>query len=1082
MLILFEWTYQYKKKLFLFTVLFFAALGFAATQGNIGGPDVWSNGPYPIHFILCLVSITALFAMTILCASAVLRDSEYRMQEIIYATGITKQAYLAARFSGLIIAGLCILLASIIGMITGGMMEPGGSVHLIYYFQALCLIGIPNLLFCAACLFMIAILFRSTAAVYIGGVLLYMLYFVASLAGNSPLMAGSSPTGTEHALLYALADPFGFVPLLAQTKDWTEHEMNTLSIVPDFHFTANRICWVLVSLLLLTITYFRFSFASFTAPGKVKKQIASTAPGIPYAPVILSAYNRKSVLLESWRLGTRSVLKSLPFLIMVLLWLFMMGMEFYQTILQGMFGMRFIPFSGEIAAQLRDTHLLELFLLYYAAEISWREKQARMQDLIDATAAPKRVLFFSKCLTMITIVMVLVTVNIAAAVIMQTTVGYTDYEPLIYLSLYYYSGVPMIIFGILFLVIQQQVPNKYIGMVLSAFVLYLLLEGDNFGLKHPLWRFASPFKMKYDALNGWGHYKAAFHWYMLLGVCIALLAAGVWRYITGAAALLVAGYIFYQTPSSDDNRGNVYREKYMHYSTLPQPVITSVKTSVELYPAEKRYTVKGIYHLLNNTAVPIPEILTGITPGVSSISISIPGATLLENDERYKFQRFRLQHALQPGDSIELFFSFAVSTSAFTPYNPENSVQENSAYIELEKNIPYIGYAPSLGLTKEYDTEPDDSALHYSWVRYETTIGTAIDQTALTVGTLKKQWEQNGRKYFHYKTEEPIAFMFALASGKYRQQKVNGIEIYYYHGKNVPVILTSAQQSLATYSRIFSPYQYKTLRLVEIPHYPGAGTAYPGIVFLKENFIFGTDLKKMDYATSVTAHEIAHQWWAYQVEPVGIAGSKVLTETLANYSEAIMTEQLQGKDWLTKYHLIEHNIYISSRANKETALKDSRTESYVHYQKGSIVMQAMMAEMGADTINTALRSLLRVHSCPGGTRPTTADLLNNFYAVATPAQQQLIHRWWETKFLYDFSLAEANMKKLPSGEYEVKLRIKSNAPEEKLGIALYDDAGKVVYEGYQTHIVLKEKPALAVVDPEILRLEKNREDNAKKIE
>jgi len=1081
MLLLFEWTYQYKKKLFLFAILFFAALGFAISQANIAPAEVWNNGPYAIHYILCFVSITALFAMTILCASAVLRDSEYRMQEIIYATGITKQAYLGTRFSGLMIAGLSILLASIAGMIAGGIVKPGGPVQLLYYFQALCLIGIPNVLFSAASLFLIALLFRSTAAVYTGGILLYILYFVASLAGNSPMMAGSSPTGTEHALLYALADPFGFVPFLAQTKGWTEDEMNTLTIVPDLHFIANRACWILVSLFLLTIAYFRFSFASFNTSGKVKKLVADVAPGIPYAPMVLPVYNNRPVLLESWRLGTKSVLKSLPFLIMVLLWLFMVGMEFYQTILQGMYGMRFIPYSGEIAAQLRDTHLPELLLLYYAAEISWREKQARMQDLINATAAPQRVLFFSKCLTMITVVLVLVTVNILAAIIMQTTVGYTDYEFGIYLSLYYYSGVPMIIFGVLFLVIQRHVPNKYMGMVLSAFVLYLLLESDNFGLKHPLWRFASPFKMRYDALNGWGHYKAAFHWYMLMGICITLLVAGVWRYVTGITALLVAGYIFYQTPASDDNWGNVYREKYMHYATLAQPVITSVKTSVELYPAEKRYTVKGSYHLLNNTAAPIPEILAGITPGVSSINISIPGATLLENDDYYKFQRFRLQQALLPGDSVELSFSMAASVAAFTNYNPENSVQENSAYIELEKNIPYIGYAPSLGLTEEYDNEPDDSALHYSWVRYETTIGTAIDQTVLTVGTLKKQWEQNGRKYFHYKAEEPISFMFALASGKYQKQQAGNIEIYYYHAANVPTILRSARQSLATYSRIFSPYQYKTLRIVEIPHYPGAGTAYPGIVFLKENFIFGTDLKKMDYATSVTAHEIAHQWWAYQVEPVGIAGSKVLTETLANYSEAIMTELLQGRDWLTKYHLIEHNMYIASRVNKETTLKESRTESYVHYQKGSIVMQAMMAEMGSDTINTALRRLLKAHSWPG-TRATTSDLMANLYAVATPSQQKLLHRWWETKFLYDFSLQGASMKKLPSGEYEVMLQIKSNAPEEKLGIALYDVSGKTLYKGNETRIIMREKPSLAVVDPDILRLEKNREDNVKEIE
>ncbi|MRG44828.1 hypothetical protein GFS24_06865 [Chitinophaga sp. SYP-B3965] len=1076
MLILFEWTYQYKRKLFLFAVLFFGVLGFAVTQGSIGGPLVWNNGPYAIHFILCLVSITALFAMTILCASAVLRDSEYRMQEIIYATGIKKHTYLGTRFSGLMIAGLSILLASIIGMIIGGMVKPGGPVQVLYYFQALCLIGIPNLLFSAACLFMIAILFRSVAAVYTGGVLLYILYFVASLAGNSPMLAGASPTGTEHTLLYALADPFGFVPLLAQTKSWTEVEMNTLTIVPDLHFMANRVFWMLVSLLLLTFTYFRFTFASFSASAKVRKFVVYNPPGIPYAAVAVTE-NNYSVLLASWRLGIKSVLKSVPFLIMVLLWLFMVGMEFYQTILRGMFGMRFIPYTGEIAAKLRETHVLVLVLLYYAADIIWRDKNARIHDLIDATAAPRRVLFLSKCLTMITIVVVLVTVNIVCSIIMQTTVGYTNYEPGVYLSLYYYSGVPMIIFGILFLAVQQRVPNKYIGLVLCAILLYILLEGDNFGLKHPLWHFVTPFKLRYDALNGWGHHKAAFHWYMLLGVCIALLVAGIWRYAAGALALLTAGYIFYQTPRSDENWGNVYREKYMRYSSLPQPEITAVKTFVELYPAEKRYTVKGTYQLLNKTRTTIPEILTGITPGVSSITISIPGAQLLANDEYYKMQRFRLQQPLQPGDSIELSFAIETSTSAFTDYNPENSVQENSAYIELEKNVPYIGYAPSLGLTKEYDIEQDDSTRHYSWIQYETTIGTAVDQTALTVGTLLKKWEQNGRKYFHYKTEQPIAFMFALASGKFFSKQVNGVEIYYYHEQNVPAVLASALQSLATYSKIFSPYQYKTLRLVEIPHYPGAGTAYPGIVFLRENYIFGTDLKKMDYATSVTAHEVAHQWWAYQLEPVGIPGSKVLTETLANYSEAIMTEQLQGKDWLRDYHLIEHNVYISSRGNKETPLKDSRTEGYVHYQKGSIVMQAMMVEIGTDTINAALRSLLNMH-----TRATTNDLLSAFYAAATPYQKELIHRWWETLFLYDFSLGKASMKQLPSGEYEVILQVKSNAPGEKLGIALYDAAGKIVYEGDQTRIIVKDKPAKVVVDPDVLRLEKNREDNMKVLE
>lgn len=1081
MLILFEWTYQYKKKLFLFAVLAFGVFGFSTSQVNIGSKEIWNNGPYAIHFVLCMLSITALFAMTILCASAVLRDSEFRMQDIIYTTPVKKYQYLGARFSGLMIAGLAILLAAIIGMIMGNFLAPDGPLNILYYLEALCLIGIPNLLFSAACLFTIAILCRSVAAVYTGGVLLYILYFVASLLGNSPMMAGSSPTGTEGSLLSALADPYGFIPLLAQTKGWTEDEMNTITIIPDAHFMANRLCWIFVSLFLLAITYIRFSFTPRLRRVKAGKQTISPAPAIPYQPATIADHGYWNVLLESWRMGVKSIFKSVPFYIMIMLWIFVAGVEFYQTLMRGMFKMQLVPYTGEIAALLRSTNLLMLLLLYFAAEIVWRDKNARIHELIDSTAAPRRILFFSKCLVMVTIVVTIITANIVFSMLLQTSVGYTNYEPAIYATLYYYSGMPMIISGLLFIAIQQRSANKYIGMALSAVLLFLLLEGNTFGLKHPLWHFLTPFNLRYDALNGWGHYKTAFHWFMLFGFSLALLAAGIWKYAAGAVALLTAGFIICQIPPTDKNWGNVYHAKYQQYATLPQPDITAVKTVVELYPSEKRYTVQGTYLLLNRSRVAIPEIVAGADPSAEITAMSIPGAQLLENDPYFNMQRIKLNKPLQPGDSILFTFHIKVDRHAFLQYNPENSVQENSAYIELEKIIPYLGYEPSLGLTDEYEIIQDDSTLPYTWMDYETTIGTAADQTVITVGALEKEWLQNGRRYFHYRSERPIARMFALASGKFKVKKENGVEIYYYHEKNVPAILRSAHKSLDTYSRIFSPYQYKTLRLVEIPHYPGAGTAYPGVVFLQEKICFGSELSVLDYATSITAHEVAHQWWAYQLEPVGIPGSKVLTETLANYSEAIMTERLQGKEWLNNYHLIEHNVYISNKGNKETPLRDSRTEAYVHYQKGSIVMQAMIAEMGADTLNAALRKLLEAHAWPG-TRATTSDLLSYFYAAATPYQSKLISRWWETMFLYDFSLVSARVKKLADGKYEVILDIKTNAPGEKLGVALYDANGKVLYEGHETQIVLKEKPATAEIDPYILRLEKNRGDNVIKTE
>jgi hypothetical protein len=44
------------------------------------------------------------------------------------------------------------------------------------------------------------------------------------------------------------------------------------------------------------------------------------------------------------------------------------------------------------------------------------------------------------------------------------------------------------------------------------------------------------------------------------------------------------------------------------------------------------------------------------------------------------------------------------------------------------------------------------------FVHVDAIIGTAADQTAITPGVLRRSWTENGRRYFHYVTEAPIAF------------------------------------------------------------------------------------------------------------------------------------------------------------------------------------------------------------------------------------------------------------------------------------------------------------------------------------
>ena len=54
-----------------------------------------------------------------------------------------------------------------------------------------------------------------------------------------------------------------------------------------------------------------------------------------------------------------------------------------------------------------------------------------------------------------------------------------------------------------------------------------------------------------------------------------------------------------------------------------------------------------------------------------------------------------------------------------------------------------------------------------SWIDFETTVSTAGDQVAIAPGTLEREWEEGGRRYFHYRSGAPMVNWFAFASARY---------------------------------------------------------------------------------------------------------------------------------------------------------------------------------------------------------------------------------------------------------------------------------------------------------------------------
>ena len=115
------------------------------------------------------------------------------------------------------------------------------------------------------------------------------------------------------------------------------------------------------------------------------------------------------------------------------------------------------------------------------------------------------------------------------------------------------------------------------------------------------------------------------------------------------------------------------------------------------------------------------------------------------------------------------------------------------------------------------------------------------------------------------------------------------IEFYYHkgHDYNIERMSKAIKKSLEYFSTNFSPYQHRQARIIEFPRYQSFAQSFPNTIPYSESIGFiakvdPDDPDDIDYPFYVTAHEIAHQWWAHQVIGGEVQGMTVMSETVGS--------------------------------------------------------------------------------------------------------------------------------------------------------------------------------------------------------
>ena len=613
--------------------------------------------------------------------------------------------------------------------------------------------------------------------------------------------------------------------------------------------------------------------------------------------------------------------------------------------------------------------------------------------------------------------------------------------------------------------------------------------------------------------------------------------------------LATGGYIHYNTKvlntffSQDEllTTQADYEKEFITYRDAPMPTIVAIDAAIDIFPKQRRIEANAAITVINKTEQPISRFLVNIPQHTKAYKVEITGGELGETNEKYKVAWFEFSQPLQPLEKRQGNIIVSRSHQGFKDSGEDVPLVKNGTFIDNFSLFPYFGFAESYRITDQHerrkrDLEPlerayklEDSSRYtesffgrnVAFIDFSATISTSADQFAIVPGYLQKEWQQDGRNYYRYEMDAPMINFYSVMSASLESKKVehNGvnIEVYYHknHHWNVDRMIESSQDSLDYFQQVFGPYQHKQLRIIEFPGYRSFAQSFANTVPYAEGIGFISDLRdpeNIDPVYYVTAHEVAHQWWGHQLNSANVQGSAILSETLSQYSALMVMKKKYGETRLRQFLKYELDRYLRGRSAErieEMPLLRSESQQYIHYQKGSVVMMALVNKLGEKRLNQALQSLLNEFQFREDLYPTTLDLVRHLNSESNAEEQAYIKDMFEQITIYDLRANKVETETLDDGKTKVLLTVsaqqfsadgkgqETEQPFDKeVEIALFSDDpnkfaadNKVIYQGLHgiksgettIEIIVDQVPNFAGIDPFVRFIDRDTGNNIIKI-
>lgn len=764
-----------------FAIFFLLTFG-GVTIDNVqigGGGSTNINSPNALMVNVMIFSLFGGLIPAAFLSSGVLRDGSFKTEEMFFSRPVRETDFVLGRFTGGFIATALCFASVPLAFLLGSQMpwldqELVGPTNLSWYVYTYLVIGLVNMWVMGTILFTVANFSRSMLLVWVAFLLLFVLYLVGSTT------AGQNPDLRE---IVALVDPFGLNTVGEMTRYWTTFEQNSQVVPFEGVFMANRLMWLGIgaALLVLNVVTFRFRagskkpmgpvtravlkglifiFVPFTLGGSLallrmlpsedveQGKFATSAISDIELPRVAPSFGGSTARQQFFaRLDfeVKGVVFNIAFWIILAIGLINTVPGFF---LSGVFfGTNTYPVTRQLLDIVNGGYAIFpiIIVIFYAAELMWRERRVGFSEITDATPTPSWVFITTKFIAMCVVLAALALVIVVSAIGAQAVQGYFNFE----LTQYVTRGlmellIPAVLLAALAIFLQVVFNNRWLGMAaLMTYFIASLVMG-NIGFDHSLYQYGNIQNGQWSDMNTSGHFLAISLWYSLYFGFIALFLlvisyqlwsrgalTPIWSRIKGlfggftpmtanllavsiVGAAITGAWIFYNTNvlntyiSGPGVRGLTarYEQTYEHLVDLPQPLITDTAYEVDIYPEERRYDARGSYVIQNQSDEAMDSVWVSYGQGYwlasdhgpAILRQELEGAEIAEADEDYAIFRFALETPMQPGESRTLEFDVAYTYPGFSNGGNVSTVNYNGTFFNNGQAMPTIGVNQGLFL------------------------------------------------------------------------------------------------------------------------------------------------------------------------------------------------------------------------------------------------------------------------------------------------------------------------------------------------------------------------------------------------